>query len=603
MSRLIPICFICIAAFLQGNGLQAQTVDAAINRAFTPVTEAVEAVVFWSFRLKEDVVYGREGVKRMPADFYEEPPFRIRWEDGENLPFGKLFTVMQDSSGWQLLSGKTRVTVTPGQQLNFEGLVLVLEPNARSAYGCGPGEACSFSLHEIRFLPITIAALIIAALFFTLYFRFINLRKFKLAVDVVSGRYSGLREAGEVSHFQALATALSGTVGLGNIAGVAVAIAAGGAGATFWMIVAGLLGMTSKFVECTLGVRYRRINADGVVSGGPMYYLRDGLARRGWDKAGKMLAVLFCFACIGGAIGGGNMIQSNQAFAQLRSLEFMQDTWLAQNGWMFGLMMAVVLLTITLGGIKSIARVTEKMVPLMCGLYLLAGLVIILLNWQEIPRAFSEIFREAFSSHAIAGGMLGAMIMGFRRAGFSNEAGLGSASIAHSAVRTHYPASEGIVALLEPFIDTVVVCTMTALVIVITNQHLNADLSGVELTSLAFSSQIPWFKYLLALAVMLFAFSTILSWGYYGEKAWEYLFGSGFKAGVVFKLLYAGAVVVGAAISLDAVFRFGDAMIFSMAFPNLIGLVILVPEAKQELDHYLSKIASGEIVRKPRFRR
>lgn len=453
-------------------------------------------------------------------------------------------------------------------------------------------------------VPIVLVILILGALYFTVYFKFINFRKFGLAINIVRGAYSDPNEKGEVSHFQALTAALSGTVGLGNIAGVAIAVSIGGPGATFWMILAGLIGMSSKFVECTLGVKYREVDEDGTVYGGPMYYLSKGFAgmkmiisgkEHDFSSIGKVLAALFAVAAIGGSFGGGNMFQINQAFQQFAGMDFMQDTWLANNGWAFGLIIAILVGIVIIGGIKSIAKVTDKIVPIMCGVYVLCALVVLGYHAGAIPEAFGLIFSGAFAPTAVAGGFVGVLIQGFRRAAFSNEAGIGSASIAHSAVKTNNPASEGLVSLLEPFIDTVVVCTMTALVIVITGQYAAGGGDGIALTSAAFSSVISWFPYLLVVAVLLFAFSTMVTWSYYGAQAWAYLFGRSKQAEYTYKVIFCLMVVVGAASSLNAVIGFSDAMIFMMLFPNMIGLIFLTPVVKSELNKYLGKIESGEI--------
>ncbi|MFU8865465.1 MAG: alanine/glycine:cation symporter family protein [Rhodobacterales bacterium] len=450
--------------------------------------------------------------------------------------------------------------------------------------------------------------LVVAASVFTIYFGFIQFRVISHSLALVSGKYSDPNDAGEVSHFQALATALSGTVGLGNIAGVAVAVSIGGAGATFWMILAGLLGMASKFTECTLGVKYRNEYADGRVSGGPMYYLTKGFAERGLP-GGKILAVLFSIFCVLGALGGGNMFQANQAHQQLSGVlgEY--------PGWITGVIFAVIVFAVIVGGIKSIARVTEKVVPFMGVLYVGTALVIILVNYDMIGTAFAEIFNGAFTGNGIVGGFVGALIQGFRRAAFSNEAGVGSAAIAHSAVRTKEPITEGFVALLEPFIDTVVICTMTALVIIISGQLLTdpetglylineagqvttaTGATGVGLTSAAFGSAFSWFPYVLVVAVVLFAFSTMLSWSYYGLKAWTYMFGEGQTQELIFKTMFCIFIVIGAAASLDPVIDFSDAAIFAMAVVNIFGLYFLMPIVKRELESYLSRLKSGEIKR------
>ena len=453
--------------------------------------------------------------------------------------------------------------------------------------------------------PWIVMWLVIGACVFTLYFGFVQLRAFYHATQIVKGGYSDPNDAGEVSHFQALATALSGTVGLGNIAGVAVAVSIGGPGATFWMIVAGLLGMASKFTECTLGVKYRNEYEDGTVSGGPMYYMSKGFAERGLP-GGKILAVVFAIFCILGAIGGGNMFQANQAHVQISAItgEF--------PGWITGLVFAAVVFAVIVGGIKSIANVTAKVVPFMALIYIAAAVVILIINFDKIGWAFGQIFEGAFTGLGVAGGFVGALIQGFKRAAFSNEAGVGSAAIAHSAVRTKEPVSEGLVSLLEPFIDTVIICTMTALVITISGQLLvdpatglylvnggtiqTVDgTSGVALTSAAFASGISWFPYVLALVVILFAFSTMISWSYYGLKAWTYLFGEGKMKELIFKLIFCIFVVIGAAANLGPVIDFSDASIFAMAVVNITALYFLMPIVKTELQSYLTRLKAGEI--------
>jgi len=469
-------------------------------------------------------------------------------------------------------------------------------------------------------IPWVLIVLIGGATYFTIYFKLINFTGFFTAFRVVRGKYEDIEKHGadtlygdvtpneqenlietirddsadgEVSHFQALTAALSATVGLGNIAGVAVALSIGGPGATFWMIVAGLLGMASKFAECTLGVKYRDVGPDGTVYGGPMYYLKKGLAQKGMAGLGKVLAVLFAIFVIGGSFGGGNMFQANQAAAQFVQLFELQNTNAAV--W-FGIVMAIIVAVVIIGGIKRIAKVTEKIVPFMAGIYVLGALIILIANYNHIGDAFALIIEGAFSGLGIAGGLVGVMIQGIRRGAFSNEAGVGSAAIAHSAVRTKYPASEGIVALLEPFIDTVVICTMTALVIVITNFDNNIIVygteitEGVELTATAFDSVIPHFSIVLTIAVILFAFSTMISWSYYGMQGWVYLFGRGKVTELVYKLLFCIFIWVGSVISLGSVINFSDAMIFAMVVPNIIGVVLLTPVVRKELKRYMKAI-------------
>ncbi|TDI60730.1 MAG: alanine:cation symporter family protein [Alphaproteobacteria bacterium] len=443
-------------------------------------------------------------------------------------------------------------------------------------------------------LPIVLVWLLVAAIVFTFYMRFINLRGMKQAFKILRGDYHNPKDEGEVTHFQALATAISGTVGLGNIAGVAVAIGLGGPGATFWMILAGFLGMSSKFVECTLGVKYRRINADGTVSGGPMYYLTQGLAKRNMANLGKVLAVFFAVMCIGGSYGGGNMFQVNQAYAQFESV-IMSWGFEGEIGWLFGIVVAAFVGLVIIGGIKSIGKVTRILVPFMCLIYVAAGLFIILLNIGEIPDAIVLIVNSAFSNEAIGGGFVGVLIQGIRRAAFSNEAGVGSAAIAHSAVKTNEPITEGLVALIEPFVDTIIVCTITALVVILTGAHLQAGLEGIEMTSMAFNSVIPGFDAILAIAVLLFAFSTMITWSYYGLKSWTFLFGESKAMDITYKISFLAFVVLGSGATMNAVIGFSDAMIFAMSFANIAGLYIMMPEVKRDLDSYLRRIDSGEI--------
>ena len=484
-------------------------------------------------------------------------------------------------------------------------------------------------------IPIVLILLIAGASFFTLYFRFVNIRYFFTSIAVVRGKYDDLEQVnsearsdifidgdikdtiknesqeGEVNHFQALATAVSGTVGLGNISMVAIAISIGGPGATFWMILAGLLGMSSKFVECTLGVKYREIDEEGNVFGGPMYYLSKGFAARGKKNIGKALSILFALLCVGASIGGGNAFQSNQAAAQIISRFGIQGE---SAGTIIGIILALIVGIVIIGGIKRIAKVTEKIVPLMAVIYVGAALFIIISNLPSATMALKTIFYEAFTPIAgITGGVVSVIIQGFRRAAFSNEAGAGSAAIAHSAVRTKHPASEGLVALLEPFIDTVLICTMTAIVIVmfnvdnifvygdvINNEALLSGsqerIGGVNITSMAFDHAIPGFSYVLVIAVVLFALSTIISWSYYGIQSWKYLFGRGKRSDLIYKILFLSFTILGSAVTLDAVIKFSDAMILALVFPNMIGLLFLFPEAKEELNTYMKKIINFKSV-------
>jgi alanine or glycine:cation symporter, AGCS family len=436
-------------------------------------------------------------------------------------------------------------------------------------------------------IPLVVAWLVFGSVWFTVYFRGINLRGLGLAVRTLRGEFDDPDAPGEISHFQALATAVSGTVGIGNIGGVAVAISVGGAGATFWMIVAGLLGMATKFAECTLGVRYRRVNADGSVSGGPMFYLSRGLEERGWGGLGRGLGAFYAFGIMIGCLGAGNMFQANQAFVQLHAVTGGVSGPLEGMGWAVGIALAVVVGLVILGGIQSISAVTERLVPFMALLYVAGALVVLALNITAIPAAVMNILDGAMTGRGVAGGAIGAMVVGMQRAVFSNEAGIGSASIAHSAVRTNLPATEGLVALFEPFLDTVVICTLSALVIgvaaVTWPDFMSSGVEGVAMTSEAFGRTVWWFPIPLAIAAVLFAVSTMLSWAYYGMKGWSYLVGESVVLETVFKVVFCCFVVLGASIQLDAVLGFSDAMVFILCVPNVLGLIILGPVIREEL--------------------
>jgi AGCS family alanine or glycine:cation symporter len=510
-------------------------------------------------------------------------------------------------------------------------------------------------------VPFLVALLLGGALFFTLWYRFINFRGFSHALQVVAGKFDNPEDKGEISHFRALTSALSATVGLGNIAGVAIAIRTGGPGAVFWMWVAAIFGMSAKFSSCTLAQLYRQENKDGSISGGPMYYLDLGLKDLGLPMFGKVLGVVFAVMVMCGAIGGGNMFQANQTVevitdtfkldmdAELTTAEFQALvvanpanaevlTNLARdvNGtvhlhlddlnaadkvalgdqygqlksaagmpakWGIGIIMAILAGVVILGGIKRIGAATSKIVPLMCGLYVLASLFVLLTNASGIPACFGVIFQQAFTGAAMGGGLIGVMVVGIQRAAFSNEAGLGSAAIAHAAAKTDEPVREGMVAMIGPFIDTIVVCTMTALVVIITGAWQNPELtsaSGVSLTSAAFKSSISWFPYVLTACVALFAYSTLISWCYYGERGWIYLLdhvgeGIGLKSVVVFRLVFVLCIIVGAINSLTDVLNFSDVMILSMCLPNILGSIILAPTVFRHAKDYLGRLKSGEI--------
>ncbi len=450
----------------------------------------------------------------------------------------------------------------------------------------------SIPIGEVE-LPLIVAFLVAGAAFFTFYLRFINLRGLRHAIRIVMGKEDKEGEVGEVSHFQALTTAVSGTVGVGNVAHVAVAVSVGGAGAAFWMVVAGFLGMASKFAECTLGVKYRTENPDGSISGGPMFYLDKGLAERGWPRTGRVLGAYYAVCIAIGSIGIGAMFQSNQAYQQFVAATGGEEGFAAGWGWLFGSILAVLVAVVIMGGIKSIARVTEKLVPFMALLYIGTGLFVIASNFERVPAGLVAIVEGAFAPEGLQGGMIGVLILGFRRAAFSNEAGIGSSSIAHAAVRTGEPITQGFVAMLEPFIDTLIVCSITALVIVTAfdpGSLATGEINGVVLTSAAFEQVVSWFPPVLSLVVLLFAYSTLISWSYYGLEGCIYLFGPSRRVRVGFNGVYCLFAIVGCTTSLAAILEFSDAMIFAMAFANLIGLFIFAPSIRSELDRYWAEL-------------
>jgi AGCS family alanine or glycine:cation symporter len=446
-------------------------------------------------------------------------------------------------------------------------------------------------------VPLIVMWLGGAAVFFTFYLRFINLRALGLAIRHVKGEFSDPTARGDISHFKAVATAISGTVGVGNIGGVAVAISLGGPGAAFWLFLAGLLSMSTKLVECTLGVKYRRYNANGSVSGGPMFYLEAYFSDRGWPSLGKGMGAFYALALVIGCLGIGNMFQSNQAYAQVLVITGGESSALVDMGWLFGLGLAAIVAAVIIGGIQSIARVAAILVPVMAMLYVVSCVIVITLSAEHLPGALQLVLSEAFTGQAASGGALGAVIIGFQRALFSNEAGIGSASIAHAAVKTEAPASEGITALLEPFIDTVVICSLSSLVILTTampHNLMGSGLAGIELTSAAFAWHFAWAPYVIAVAALLFAFSTALAWSYYGLKGWTYLVGEGRIRALLFQLVFCGFIALGCMLELSAVLDFSDAMAFLIAVPNILGLYLFAPMVKREVEHYVATIREQE---------
>ncbi|MFS4416218.1 amino acid carrier protein [Maribacter sp. 2307ULW6-5] len=594
--------------------VKTEAITEVFNGAMTPAVGALGSVLFWdpfaALGIYDPVAYA--DAERIPIPNWspemDNKYILDKWlkGEGDKVKRGDAIAIISSTK-----EGKQTIAATASgnlKQLTKEGNVIYNSENQEHIIEQGAHYFAEIKYDDPevithpngdpveKSIPFIVIWLVLGATFFTIRMGFINIRGFKHSIDLAKGKYDNPDAPGQVTHFQALATAVSGTVGLGNIAGVAVAVSLGGAGATFWMIVCGLLGMSSKFVECTLGVKYRDILPDGRVFGGPMNYLRYGLEKRNMKGFGKVLAGIFAVLAVGASFGGGNMFQANQSFEQLAG----QFPALVGNGFWFGLVTAILVGVVIIGGINSIAKVTGRVVPIMASIYIVAALAVIIMNIQNIGPAFSAIIDGAFNPSALKGGIIGVLVVGFQRAAFSNEAGVGSAAIAHSTAKTNHPPSEGFVALLEPFIDTVVVCTLTALVLIFTGMHEVEGMAGAQLTSDAFASQISWFPYVLALAVFLFAFSTMISWSYYGMRAWTYLFGKSKRTEFVYKIVFLVFVVIGASVSLGAVLDFSDMMILAMSFPNIIGLYIMSGEVKKDLGDYLVKLKANKLFKKQR---
>lgn len=589
--------------------IKAKSITENFNAVFEPVVGFMSKILFWdpfeAIGMYDPIVYTDKVMIKTPGwTATTENVFTLQKKlisSGTQVQIGDDIAIVSLDNG-----ETTLVKAIDNGELQFnleEGEVIYSPHNTKHLIEQGAQYFASINFAERKPLlhpngdirensiPFIVVWLILGAAFFTVRMGFVNITGFKHAIDLVRGKYDDPTAPGKVTHFQAMATAVSATVGLGNIAGVAVAISIGGAGATFWMILAGILGMSSKFVECTLGVKYREIKPDGRIFGGPMNYLRFGLEKRNIKGLGKVLAAVFAVLCVGASFGAGNMFQSNQSF-QIMATQF---PVLEGGGFWFGIGLALLVGAVIIGGIGSIAKVTEKIVPIMAFIYVAAALVIIGINIENIGPAFSAIYNGALNSTALKGGFIGVLIIGFQRAAFSNEAGVGSAAIAHSATKTNNPSTEGFVGLLEPFIDTVVICTMTALVLIFTGMHEVPDITGVTLTAAAFGSVISWFPYVLAIAVFLFAFSTMISWSYYGMRGWTYLFGKTKQSELAFKITFMIFVVLGASVSLGSVLDFSDMMILAMAVPNMIGLYIMSGEVRKDLKEYLLKLKNGTL--------
>ncbi|MCG8471801.1 MAG: alanine:cation symporter family protein [Desulfobacterales bacterium] len=446
---------------------------------------------------------------------------------------------------------------------------------------------------------LIVCLLISAGLYCTLYMGFINIRGFKHAVRLAKGDYHDSSASGEVSHFGALCSAISGSVGMSNIAGVPIAIMIGGPGAIFWMIFAAFIGMSSKFTECTLATKYRTYKKDGTVKGGPMYYLSQGLAARGKEGLGKFIGKFYAWGLVIGCLGIGNLFQSNQIYNQLKNLCGNEGA-IMHSGWLVGLIGAIVVGIVIIGGMKRIAAMATKIVPMMVLTYIALVAVVLVLNGSFIIPAIKLIITDAFTAKAAGGGIAAAMMIGFQRAAFSNECGIGTAAIAHSAVQTDEPVTEGFVSMIEPFIDTIVVQFATALVVVTTMiavpEYVNMGLEGMSMSSWAFERHFSFAVYPLTFAAILFGFTCAVSWAYYGLKAFEFIFGEDPKRIFAYNVFYCLVYWSGAMINLKYVVNIADALIFVVAVPNIIGLYIMAPEVKAELNNYMERIKSGKIL-------
>jgi len=593
--------------------IPAKSITELFNSKVQPAVDVMGAVLFWdpfaTLGVYDPVVYATHINIDLPKDKVKENVLftLTQWlvANGVEVRKGEAIALMHNNQNKEITvyasqNGTLEHIAKQGEQIsklpetgsfkspllgiiNFQTPQPLLHPN---------GDV------KTKTIPFIVIWLILGSVFFTLRLKFVNIRGFRHSIDLAKGKYDDPNAPGMISHFQAMATAVSATVGLGNIAGVAVAISLGGAGATFWMFLAGFFGMSLKFAECTLGVKYRFIDDEGRIFGGPMNYLRYGLEKRNLKRLGKFLAVLFAVLGVGASFGGGNMLQSNQAFKIVSE----QIPFLHGQGFWFGIGFALLVGAVIIGGIKSIAKVTAKVVPVMAILYVLGCLVVIGYHIEYIGGAFMAIIDGAFSAEALKGGFIGVLIIGLQRAAFSSEAGVGSAAIAHSASKTNHPIADGFTSLVEPFIDTMLVCTMTALVLIFTGKHeTSSGLGGVELTADAFGSVVSWFPSVLAIAVFLFAFSTMVSWSYYGMRSWSFLFGRSKKMELIYKVMYLGFVVLGASVSLGAVLSFADMMILAMSFPNIIGLYIMAPEINADMKVYWQKLKDGKLYVNPKF--
>ncbi|EGV44494.1 amino acid carrier protein [Bizionia argentinensis JUB59] len=598
---------------IQKFKIPAESITEIFNSKVQPAVDVLGAVLFWdafaSVGIYDPVVYTSHKNITLPEteETGDEEYLVKSWlvAEGSEVKKGEEIAVLENNENIELFVYASDVGTL--EHSTKEGALISTMPKT-GTFNAPLLGVIQFKnprplLHpngdiKTNTIPFIVIWLILGSIFFTLRLKFVNIRGFRHSIDLARGKYDDPDAPGMITHFQAMATAVSATVGLGNIAGVAVAISLGGAGATFWMFLAGFFGMSLKFAECTLGVKYRFIDEEGRIFGGPMNYLRYGLEKRNLKKLGKFLAILFAVLGVGASFGGGNMLQSNQAFKIVSE----QIPFLQGQGFWFGIGFAVLVGAVIIGGIKSIAKVTAKVVPVMAILYVLGCLVVIVYHIEFIGGAFLAILDGAFSAEALKGGFIGVLIIGLQRAAFSSEAGVGSAAIAHSAAKTNHPIADGFTSLVEPFIDTMLVCTMTALVLIFTGMHeTSSGLGGVELTADAFGSVVSWFPSVLAVAVFLFAFSTMVSWSYYGMRSWSYLFGRSKKLELVYKVMYLGFVVLGASVSLGAVLSFADMMILAMSFPNIIGLYIMAPEINADMKIYWQKLKDGKLYINPKF--
>lgn len=591
---------LCLFAFTLTA--QPASFDQLVDQGFSPVSRAVYRTVFFAPRLKDDIIYGEAGVSRSEDTFYEHPPIQLVYSSVDNrIPYGDRITISYAPADSFILSGtlfgkKGKIKLPFAREVSVEGFRFTLYYKPESGYPLEPGRAYYFQVEKVTLLPLVMMVLLFGAIYFSIYFGFVNLTKLSLGAKILLGRYDAPSRMGAISHLRALAVALCSTTGVGNIAGVALALSVGGGGAVFWMLVCALLAMASRFAGATMGVKYRQLKADGHILSGPMYYLREGLKKRGQEKLGQVLAAVFALLCIFAALGYGNMFQINLACRQLARMEGEAGQFLDANSWIAGLVAAALLLVALGGGIRRLARLVSVLLPIALGLYLLGTLWIIIVQYQQLPAVLAEILTGAFTPVAVAGGFMGALFQGISQSFVSSHAGLGTSAMAHATANTQNPASQGIAAMIQPFVDTFVLGLLTALALLLSQQQLNMPAAnGLDMLALTFEQHLPLARYVFTGTVVLFALAAMFSWSYYGLQAWTYLAGRQSWTQYGYMGILALFILAGASLSVQSVTEFAFALMFAMAFANIPGLLILAPEVREELSKYIRKIQRGEL--------